>query len=284
MTDAPRWTRYVAIGDSFTEGMCDPSVHPGDGAADGAADRAADRAASGAGEVYRGWADRLAERLHALHRDAGGRGLEYANLAIRGRLLGQILDEQLPVALDARPDLVSLVGGGNDVLRPGSDVDALAERLEDGVARLRAAGADVLLATGVDPRDAPLIRMTRGRVATYNGHIWSIARRHGAYVMDQWGTRALRDWRMWAPDRMHLNDEGHRRVAELAATTLGLPAADSTWSDPLPALPARVRGEALREEVAWVRGHLTPWVQRRLRGRSSGDGRAAKRPLPLPLD
>jgi lysophospholipase L1-like esterase len=259
-----RWTRYVALGDSFTEGMCDPDPDQDDG--------------------FRGWADRLAERLHAGAVAAGRDGLQYGNLAIRGRLLPQILREQLPVALRADPDLVSLVGGGNDVLRPGSDVDALAAALEDAVVRLRATGADVLLATGVDPKESPLIRLTRGKVATYNAHIWSIARRHGAHVMDLWGTRALRDWRMWAPDRIHLNSEGHRRVAELAATSLGLDAADEAWAQPLPPLPARVLSAAVREEAAWLRGYVTPWVQRRLRGRSSGDGRVPKRPTPLPLD
>jgi lysophospholipase L1-like esterase len=262
----PPWNRYVALGDSFTEGMCDPAPDVPDG------------------DTFRGWADRLAERLHAQHRAAGGRGLEYANLAIRGRLLPQILSEQLPVALEVQPDLVSLVGGGNDVLRPGSDVDALAERLEDAVAQVRSTGADVLMATGVDPKDGPLIKLTRGRVATYNSHIWSIARRQGAYVMDLWGMRALRDWRMWADDRIHLNSEGHRRVAELAATALGLDATDVAWSQPLPPRPARLRADAVREEVAWLRGYFTPWVQRRLRGQSSGDGRSAKRPIPLPLE
>ncbi len=255
--------RYVALGDSFTEGMCDPGP-PGS-------------------QDFRGWADRLAERLAGVRRDAGGPPLEYANLAVRGRLLARVLEEQLPVALGSGADLVSLVAGGNDVLRPGVDVDAVAQRLDDAVAALRATGAQVLLATGADPRDSPLVRLTRGRAATYNAHIWSVANRHGAHVADLWGMHALQDWRMWAPDRIHLAAEGHRRVADLAATALGLAPLDPAFAEPLPPPPPRARRDAAREDAAWVRTYVAPWVRRRLSGRSSGDGRVPKRPVPLPV-
>jgi lysophospholipase L1-like esterase len=261
---ATRWTRYIALGDSFTEGMTDP--------------------VSGQDDVHRGWADRLAEILHARSVADGGPGLEYANLAVRGRLLPQILGQQLPVALRAGPDLVSLVGGGNDVLRPGSDPDVLAERLEGAVAQLRESGADVLMATGVDPRNAPLIKLTRGKVATYNCHIWSIAARHGARVIDQWGMTELHDWRMWADDRIHLSSAGHRRVALAAAAALGISADDDGTDEPLPPLPVRSRRETVLEDAAWARSYVAPWVRRRLRGQSSGDDRQAKRPEPLTLE
>ena len=141
----------------------------------------------------------------------GDEDFGYANLAVRGRKLDDVVGRQLDDALRLDPDLVSVVGGGNDILRPRADVDALAARLERAVATLRATGADVLMVTPVDPKGAPVIRHTRGRVATYTAHIHSIARRHGAYVVDQWGMTALQDWRMWAEDRLHLTGEGHRR-------------------------------------------------------------------------
>ena len=99
--------------------------------------------------------------------------------------LDDVVGRQLDDALRLDPDLVSVVGGGNDILRPRADVDALAARLERAVATLRATGADVLMVTPVDLKGAPVIRHTRGRVATYTAHIHSIARRHGAYVVDQ---------------------------------------------------------------------------------------------------
>jgi lysophospholipase L1-like esterase len=154
------FSRYVAIGDSFTEGMAD-----------------VDPAHSNA---YVGWADRLAAHLSGITGLAGETRpvFGYANLAVRGRLLADITGRQVDEALALAPDLVSIVGGGNDILRPRADVDALAARLEDSVAKLRASGAGVLLATPTDPRDAPLIKASRGRAATYTAHIWSIARRH----------------------------------------------------------------------------------------------------------
>jgi lysophospholipase L1-like esterase len=253
--DAPvAWQRFVAIGDSFTEGVGDP-------APDGS---------------LVGWADRLAGHLSA----AQG-GVEYANLAVRGRLLGQVVDEQLPAALALAPDLVSVVAGGNDLLRPGADPDALAAVVEAAVGQLRAAGADVLLATGVDPRATPIINRTRGRSATFNAHLWSIAARHGAHVLDQWGAAWVQDPRMWDVDRLHLAPEGHRRTAAAAAAVLGLDV-DPEWSVPLDPAPVRPRREVLAAELAWVRSFVVPWVGRRVRGRSSGDGRTAKRPVPTP--
>src|ERR1700744_2412460 len=95
---------FAALGDSFTEGVGDPC-------------------ASGAG--CRGWADRFAEEL-ASQRP----GLRYANLAIRGKLVSEVLDEQVPLAIAMRPDLVSLAAGGNDMLRFRTDPDELAVTFE----------------------------------------------------------------------------------------------------------------------------------------------------------
>ncbi len=255
------FSRYVAIGDSFTEGLSD--AHP-------------ERA-----NTYVGWADRLAAHL-AQEAGQEGHTFGYANLAVRGRLLADIAGRQVDNALALGPDLVSIVGGGNDILRPKADIDALAIRLEEAVARLRAAGAEVLMATPTDPRDAPLIRASRSRVATYTAHIWSIARRHDASVMDLWGMGALRDWRLWGPDRIHLTPEGHRRVALNAFTTLGFTAPDAFWAAPMPKAPPVSRADAARANAQWAREYVGPWVQRRLHGRSSGDAISAKRPTLTP--
>ncbi len=255
------WTRYVAVGDSFTEGMSDPDP-------------------TEAGR-HLGWADRLAVRL-AEQAENAGQDFGYANLAVRGRLLADVAGPQLDAALALEPDLVSIVGGGNDILRPRADVDRLAARLEDAVARIRETGADVLMVTPVDPADAPLVRATRGRVAAYTAFIWGIAQRHGATVVDQWSLTALRDWRLWADDRIHMNAEGHRRLALAAAYSLGYETDEADWRAPLPAAPPLARREAAAADARWVRQHLAPWVQRRLRGQSSGDGLAAKRPVFTP--
>ena len=250
----PPWRRYVALGDSFTEGLWDVP--------DGEPPVTAETEPPGL--VCRGWADLLAGHLAERARltDPDGEPVRYANLAVRGRLLGPILTRQVPAALELGADLVSLIGGGNDLLR--------------------SAGVDVLLGTGMDVKDSPLVRRSRGRVAVLNSHVWSIARRHGAHVLDLWGMRSLRDWRMWAPDRIHLTTEGHRRVAQGALVALGLEP-DDAWDDPLAPLPPLPRVARVRADAQWWRAHAYPWATRRLRGRSSGDLRGPKRPEMLPL-
>lgn len=260
--EMPLWRSYVALGDSFTEGLNDVDpAHP---------------------ERFRGWADLLAQSLAQQRSGAGG--IHYANLAIRGRLLRQIITEQVPQAVQMRPDLTSLVGGGNDILRRTADVDSLLGMLEDAVVTLRAAGIDVLLGTGVDPAHAPLVRATRSRVGLYNAGIWSIARRQGAFVLDLWGMASIKDWRMWASDRIHLNTDGHTRVAQAALVGLGLPPGDGDWDTPLQPAPAAPRRDRMRSNVQWAREHVGPWVGRRLRRRSSGDGLLPKYPDLAGLD
>ncbi|MCD0483419.1 SGNH/GDSL hydrolase family protein [Streptacidiphilus sp. ASG 303] len=249
---------YVAVGDSFTEGLNDPRP-------------------DGAG--YAGWADRLAELLAAGRPDGGFR---YANLAVRGRLIAQMVEEQVPRVQELRPDLVSICGGGNDVLRPGSDPDAIAETFEAAVVQLRSAAGTVLICTGFDTRDMPVLRRLRGRIATYNAHLRAIADRHGCAVLDLWSLRSVQDRRAWSSDRLHLSPEGHQRVALRAAQVLGLPVErdpEEAWPPPEWHSPAELR----RENLQWAREHLVPWVGRRLRGESSGDHIEAKRPDLLPL-
>lgn len=264
------WHRYVALGDSFTEGLWDV---PG-----GAPPEVTTR--TDPSLACRGWADLLAAHLaerspHPVH---------YANLAIRGRLLAPILRDQVPQALELEPDLVSLIGGGNDMLRPAADPDRMAADLEHAVGRLRGAGIDVLLGTGMDAQDSPVVRRTRPRVAVFNAHIWTIARRHGAFVLDVWGMRSLRDWRMWAPDRIHLTTAGHERVAQAALVALGLTPDDPAWDDPLTPLPPVARADRWRSDARWAREYAYPWLRRRLTRRSSGDAVAAKRPRPVPVE
>lgn len=253
-----RWTRYIAMGDSFTEGLWDP--YPD------------------ALDVQRGWADNLAAVLSARRIAAGAAPLEYANLAIRGRKLRPVIAEQLEVTIDAQPDLVSLVAGGNDILRASADIDAISNALEDAVVALRASGADVLLATGFKAGAA--LSWTNGRTAILNANLWSTARRTGAHVLDLWGMRSLGDLRLWSDDRIHLTPEGHQRVANAALVALGLEPDDDAYDTPLDASPPAAFRESARANAVWMRQHVGPWVRRRLTGTSSGDGRTAKWPTP----
>lgn len=247
---------YVAIGDSFTEGLNDKR-------ADG---------------TFRGWADRLAEMLAA-----GEPGFQYANLALRGKMLDEIMAEQLPQALELKPDLVTLCAGGNDVIVPGADVDAIAARLEAGVAALREAGIPVVIFNGPDTKALSVMSVLRGKVAIYNTHLWAIAARHGAKMVDLWTMAPLHDRRAWSDDRLHFTTDAHRRIALLTAEVLGVPVTED-WREPYPssAEPANWISSR-RSDLAWTKLHLLPWIRRQLRGESMGDGLSPKRPQLSPL-
>ncbi len=251
MTTPATVRRYVALGDSFTEGVGDPDPARPNG--------------------VRGWADRVAE---VLGRDLPGFG--YANLAIRGRKLRPVLAEQLAPALALQPDLVTIYAGANDIIRPQVDLDLLVADYDDALARLRATGARVLVWTAFDPHGSATFRLLRGRFAVYNELVRESAERHGAEVVDYWRMREYRDWRLWDADRMHMGPAGHQRMAIAVLDTLGVP----HDLEPLPLTddgPAGRRA-ALRDNVAWARTSAAPWLHRRLTGRSSGDHLSARYP------
>ncbi len=258
---AAGFASYAAVGDSFTEGVGDP----------------------GPGEAFVGWADRLAGLLAERRAAEAPPGdFRYANLAVRGRLLDRIIEEQVPRAVTLAPDLVTFCAGGNDILRPGSDPDALAERFEGAVADLRAVVGTVLVCTGFDTRGVPVLGLLRGKIATYNAHIRAVADRYGCPVVDLWSLRAVHDRRAWSEDRLHLSSAGHARVALRAAQVLGLePAADPDL--PWPPEPLRAPAQVRKDNIQWAREYLVPWIGRRLRGESSGDHVLPKRPELLPL-
>ncbi|MFE4218359.1 SGNH/GDSL hydrolase family protein [Streptomyces sp. NPDC056844] len=245
------YTSFVAVGDSFTEGMSD--LLP-----DGS---------------YRGWADVLAARLAARTPGApGAPGFRYANLAVRGKLIGQIVDEQVPIAAALQPDVITLVGGLNDTLRPKCDMGMVRGRLEEAVERL-APSCKTLVLMRSPGRNGPVMERFRPRMEELFSLVGELAERHGAVVTDLYGAASLGDPRMWDVDRLHLTAEGHRRVAEAVWQTLGLPV-ESDWQKPMPeSAPARWAQRRI-DDVRFARQHLLPWIGRRLTGRSSGDGRA----------
>lgn len=246
------WTRYVALGDSSTEGLDDPDGSGG----------------------YRGWADRLAERIAETSPE-----LQYANLAVRGRLVKQVLEQQLEPALALRPDVATVFAGVNDLLRPKVDLATVVRDLEQVYGELRDAGATVLTITVPDPsRVMPVARRVAPRIAAYNAAVRQAAERTGALLVDVGSSPVAGDPRLWSADRLHANSLGHERIAAGLAHALGLPGTDDAWTAPLEAADPRSRRDALVAEVRWATTHLAPWLVRRLRGRSSGDGVAPKRP------
>ncbi|WP_189038874.1 SGNH/GDSL hydrolase family protein [Streptomyces daqingensis] len=221
--------------------------------------------------TYRGWADLLAARLAA--RDPGFR---YANLAVRGKLIGQIAAEQVDLAAAMGADLVTLVGGLNDTLRPKCDMGRVRGLLEESVAKL-APNCGQLVLMRSPGRRGPVLERYRSRMEQLFSCIDELAAEHGAVVVDLYSAETLSDPRMWAEDRLHLTGEGHRRVAEAVWQRLGHPA-ESDWRTPLEPTPVPSWTTRRRADAAFAREYLLPWIGRRLTGRSSGDGRAPKRP------
>ncbi|MFD8073644.1 SGNH/GDSL hydrolase family protein [Streptomyces sp. NPDC059718] len=248
-------TSFVALGDSFTEGMSDALP-------DGS---------------YRGWADLLAGRL-----SAHAPGFRYANLAVRGKLIQQIVDEQVETAASMEADLVTLVGGLNDVLRPKCDVARVCALLEEAVERLTPNCRQLVLMRS-PARRGPVATRFLPRMEQLFGFVDDLAARHGALVVDLYGADVLGDPRLWADDRLHLDGEGHRRVTEAVWQTLGhTPQFD--WTEALPTYVPLSWPARRTADLRFTRRHLVPWIGRRLTGRSSGDGLPPKRAELVPFE
>ncbi|WP_193750754.1 SGNH/GDSL hydrolase family protein [Leucobacter chromiiresistens] len=242
----PAPIRYVAIGDSFTEGV-------GDERPDGS---------------VRGWADLVAQGLA----DATGAPVAYANLAIRGRLLAPIISEQLEPALALHPTVVTFNGGGNDMLRPRTNISWIAAQTERALLRIREAGAEPVLLAGANPTAGlPGGARVRAKGDELVRAARAIAERLEVRFADNWSDPELAGGQYWSPDRLHLAPVGHHRVASNVLRAMGY-APPTDWEVEAGPIPRPTRKDQLR----YTREHVVPWVQRRLTGRSSGDGRTAK--------
>ncbi|WP_171013067.1 SGNH/GDSL hydrolase family protein [Microbacterium sp. 2FI] len=237
--------RFVAIGDSFTEGV-------GDELPDGR---------------VRGWADLVAHGWA----DAVGEPIEYANFAIRGKLVQPIVEQQLEPALALKPTHLSFNGGGNDMLRPRTSVSRVVAAFELVLRRCDEEGVKLILLSGANPSGhLPLSRVIQRRGDLLSAAVSArFADRDDIVRAFNWPDRELSSAPYWSEDRLHMNPRGHHRVAARVLTALGHEPPVGWWS--LPPLPnAAARG------MAYYRDHVGPWVQRRLTGTSSGDGREPK--------
>lgn len=238
--------RFVAIGDSFTEGV-------GDELPDG---------------TVRGWADLVAQGWAA----SRGESIEYANLAIRGRLVWPIVEQQLEPALALKPTHLSFNGGGNDMLRPRASIPHLAAAFSHVLRRCDQEGVQFVLLSGANPSaQLPLGTMIQRRGDELSAAV--LARTIGRPDVIRalnWPDRELSHPSYWSADRLHMNARGHHRVAARVLAALGERVPDGWWS-----LDASPETDPL-DRRAYVREHLGPWVRRRLTRTSSGDGRAPK--------
>lgn len=252
------YNRLVVCGDSYSEGMTDEIV-------DG---------------HYRGWADRIADGLAKKSAT-----FTYANLAVRGKLLPQVIEDQVPIALTfvTGPEtLISFHAGANDALRPGFDASLAKERYQSAVRKLAASGATIMLFTVLEDtgNSGRGSKIWQERFGTFNKGVRDVAAEVGAIIMDANQERFFSDKRFLAFDRLHLNALGHSRCADAILEKLGYEF-DAGWRTPLP--PAKPTSWAKERAIGaiWFFTFALPWVIRRLRGRSSGDGRSCKYPTPI---
>ncbi|WP_395399926.1 SGNH/GDSL hydrolase family protein [Arthrobacter sp. UC242_113] len=254
LPDRGRRRVFVALGDSFTEGVGDRSSRLPNG--------------------VRGWADRVAEKLAKAEP-----GWHYANLAIRSKRLRHIVDEQLEQALVMDPTLITLYAGGNDILDFGTDMDQLMAQYEELVARLAATGATLVLFTGFDVKVSAVLEPLKKRNTLYNRRVREIAAKYGAVLVDYWCFEAFHDRRMWDTDRLHMSKAGHKYLAAQVLDHLGVPHKISLkeWEP-----PARMtlRGWERRQR-RWVNDWVLPLFGRKLRGVTLGDNLYPRWPQPV---
>ncbi|MGV8912112.1 MAG: SGNH/GDSL hydrolase family protein [Rhodoglobus sp.] len=247
-----QFSSYVAVGDSFTEGV-------GDELTDGR---------------VRGWADQVALGL-AL---ASPEPVTYANLAIRGRLLAPIAGEQLTAAVALRPQLMSINGGGNDIMRPKVSLESITDQLLAAVDTATASGIHVLLLSGGNPsKHLPFGSVMATRGQRLADEVLSRLPKDNVTFVNNWADEELATLRYWSVDKLHLNARGHARVASNVLSALEIPVPDFA-ADEGPADDARPRN------AAYWREYVLPWIGRRLTGRSSGDNREPKSATLQPVE
>jgi lysophospholipase L1-like esterase len=221
-----------------------------------------------------GFAHRLAVMINEHHP-----GLTYANLAVRGRRIRDVVDVQLPKALAMQPDLISVCVGMNDVTRPGPGFDGTLAELDDLHVRLSESGATVVTTTFPDiARILPVGRLLASRVLEVNDAIRAAADRHGFRLVDLYDVPSMAEPDTWSADRVHGSPKGHMLFAAAAAEALRLPGSNHDWAESSAVSGRTSLSSQVYSQVLWTQNMLMPWLWRHVRGRSEGDGREPQRP------
>jgi lysophospholipase L1-like esterase len=239
------FTTYVALGDSFTEGIGDPNPHSANG--------------------LRGWADLVAAQL-----SQGNPNFRYANLGVRGRTMSDVIDHQVETAIQLKPDLTTIYAGMNDLLKLRTDLDTMMTRYADALARLKEAGTRVVTFTAADIGTVPVFRRLRGRAAIYNELLRAVVDDLGIELVDFWRFNEFRDARMWDSDRIHPSPLGHKQIAVRVLDVLGI--SHSLTDASGLSMDNWVPISRLRSDLYWVAAFAVPWVMRRLRRLTPGAG------------
>ncbi|MFE7230994.1 SGNH/GDSL hydrolase family protein [Streptomyces sp. NPDC002405] len=229
--------RFVALGDSLTEGVGDPT-----------------------GDGWRGWAALLAGGLAEKPS-----AVEFTNLAVSGAQTRDVLERQTPAGLELRPDVVSVVVGVNDTLRRTFDIHAVAARLDRVFEAFTGRGAVLLTACLPDPGamlglPGALARPLARRQRAVNTVVHALSERYGAVHLHADAGQWLTDRAMWSADRLHPGERGHRQLAcRFHALLAESGVASGPAPSPEPEFPAPTRSASLW----WLATAGTGWVARR---------------------
>ncbi|MRC16841.1 SGNH/GDSL hydrolase family protein [Bacillus thuringiensis] len=189
------WKRFVAIGDSFTEGIGDEVE----------------------GIALKSWVDHFVQLCE--------KDIEYANFAKRGLVTEEIRLQQLEKALTFNPDLVSLIAGANDVLKGRWNHDVYKNDMEFMIDTLSKAGADIIIANLPDftvrlPFASEKKQEIKEQLLEANEVIHSLSREYKLHHVDFWNHHLVNDNTLWSKDLIHPNSKGYVKVAELIFNSL----------------------------------------------------------------
>ncbi|MGP4044279.1 SGNH/GDSL hydrolase family protein [Streptomyces sp. 2A115] len=229
--------RFVALGDSLTEGVGDP-----------------------VGDGWRGWAALLADGIAPA--DAP---VEFVNFAVSGSQTRDVLERQTPAALAVRPDVASVVIGVNDTLRCTFDIHAVAERLDKVYAAFTGQGAMLLTACLPDPGamlglPGALARPLARRQRAVNAVVHALSERYGAVHLHAAEGAWVTDRAMWSADRLHPGERGHR---QFAAHFHGLLAREGIATGATPSLEPEFPVPTRSASLWWLATAGTGWMARR---------------------
>ncbi|MBR9743048.1 SGNH/GDSL hydrolase family protein [Bacillus cereus] len=189
------WQRFVAIGDSFTEGIGDEVE----------------------GIALKSWVDYFVQLCV--------NDIEYANFAKRGLVTKEIRSQQLEKALAFKPDLVSLIAGANDVLKGRWNLQTYRNDMEFMIDKLSQTGADIMIANLPDftvrlPFSSEKKQILKEQLLEANDVIRSLSREYKLHLVDFWSHPLVNDNTLWSTDLIHPNSKGYVKVAELIFNSL----------------------------------------------------------------
>jgi lysophospholipase L1-like esterase len=219
-----------------------------------------DSAAYGTGDVMTanrplGWTYRIAQAIET--------PLSYLNLARPGAKSTEILEEQLPIAVQLKPDIAVVVVGGNDMLRNNYSPQRLRENLTEVFARFTAIGTEVITLQLHDPSKIlrlpkPLEGALLKRVESVNRVYEELAKKYPIIEIKAREIEGVEDKKNWHVDRLHPGPRGHLLLAGAAIQELsrrGLPVREISMTEPEESSNA--------EKIRWMLLKGTPWFVKR---------------------